>query len=76
MRKVVGNVFINILGNKEKKVMRWKWAYRDYIRWIEMRGRMRDTWWSEEARGRVWIQGVGKHGMFQKPNSCIWLYPL
>ena len=44
MRKVVGNVFINILGNKEKKVMRWKWAYRDYIRWIEMRGKMRDTW--------------------------------
>ena len=25
--------------------------------------------WSEKARGRVWIQGVGKYGMFWEPNS-------
>ena len=32
--------------------------------------------WSEGAHGRVWIQGVRKYGMFQKPNSYIQFYPL
>ena len=29
-----------------------------------------DSWF------RVWIQCVGKHGMFCEFNSCIWFYPL
>ena len=35
---------------------------------VRKNGRYR---WSEWARSKVWIQGMGKHGMFQKPNSYI-----
>ena len=56
--------------------MRLRWICRDYTRWIEIRGIIKDTRWSEKARGRVWIEEVGKHRMFWEPNSCIWLYPL
>ena len=35
IRKVVENISINIVGQGEK-VMRWRWTFRNYTRWIEM----------------------------------------
>ena len=46
------------------------------MKWIEMRGRTGGTQWNERARRRVWIQRVGKYGMFWEPNSCIWFFHL
>ena len=50
-----------------EKVMRWRWAYRDYTRWIEIWGRTGGTWWSERARSKVWIQRLGNMGCFGNP---------
>ena len=48
--------------------MRWRWACRDYIRWIEMWGRTRDTWWSEGACGSSYrYKKGGNMGYFGNP---------
>ena len=62
---------INILGYEREKVMNWRWVCKDYMRWIEIWGKTRGTWWSDRAHGRVEIQRVGKHDMFEEPNSYI-----
>ena len=49
--------------------MRWRWACKDYTRWIEMWGRTGGTRWSERNR-RLWIQEYkewGNMGCFGNP---------
>ena len=77
IRKVVGNISINIYSKSwGEKIMWWRWACKDYMRWIEVWGRMGGTLWSKKSHDRVGIWRVEKHGMFWEPNNCIWLCPL
>ena len=51
IRKVFRKYFYKYSKSWGEKVMKWRWICKDYIGWIEMWGRKRDTWWSKGARG-------------------------